>query len=125
MKIDRLIGILTLLLQRDQITVPELAERFEVSRRTIKRDIDAICRAGIPLVTTQGYGGGISIAGGYKVNHTLLTQEELQLLLSVLKGLDSVSDVPHAPLLTEKLSAKAINTDRECISKANYTVFSA
>lgn len=109
MKIDRLIGIITILLQRDQITAPELAERFEVSRRTINRDIEAICRAGIPLVTTQGYGGGISIVDGYKVDHALLTQEELQLLLSGLKGLDSVSESPHASLLAEKLSAKVVD----------------
>ena len=47
MKIDRLIGILSILLQKDTVTAPELAERFEVSRRTIGRDIDALCRAGI------------------------------------------------------------------------------
>ena len=45
MKIDRLMGILTVLLQKDKVTAPELAERFEVSRRTILRDIDALCQA--------------------------------------------------------------------------------
>ena len=59
MKIDRLIGIITILLQRDRVTAPELAERFEVSRRTINRDIEDICRAGIPIVTVQGKGGGV------------------------------------------------------------------
>ena len=54
MKIDRLIGILSILLQKDTVTAPELAERFEVSRRTIGRDIDALCRAGIPILTRQG-----------------------------------------------------------------------
>ena len=48
MKIDRLMGILTILLQKDKVTAPELAERFEVSRRTINRDIEDLCRAGIP-----------------------------------------------------------------------------
>jgi predicted DNA-binding transcriptional regulator YafY len=48
MKIDRLIGIITILLQRDRVTAPELAKRYEVSRRTIHRDIDDICKAGIP-----------------------------------------------------------------------------
>ena len=105
MKIDRLIGIITILLQKDQVTAPELAERFEVSRRTINRDIEDICQAGIPLVTTQGYGGGISIADGFKMDHTLLTQEELQLVFSGLKGLDSISEKAHSPLLAEKLSA--------------------
>lgn len=109
MKIDRLIGIITILLQRDQITAPELAKRFEVSRRTINRDIEDICRAGIPLVTTQGYGGGISIADGYKVDYALLTQEELQMLFSGLKGLDSVSERPYSTRLAEKLSGRAID----------------
>ena len=68
MKVDRLIGILTILLRQEQITAPELARRFEVSRRTITRDIDTLCQAGIPLVTSQGRGGGISIMGGYKLS---------------------------------------------------------
>ena len=61
MKIDRLIGILSILLQQDKVTAPYLAEKFEVSRRTINRDIEDICKAGIPIVTTQGQNGGISI----------------------------------------------------------------
>ena len=52
MKIDRLIGILSILLQREKVTAPYLAEKFEVSRRTINRDIEDICKAGIPLVTS-------------------------------------------------------------------------
>ena len=59
MKIDRLIGILSILLQKEKVTTPELAERFEVSRRTINRDIENLCKAGIPISTTQGVGGGI------------------------------------------------------------------
>ncbi len=51
MKLDRMIGILALLLQRESVTAPELAERFEVSRRTVMRDIDALCRAGIPIAS--------------------------------------------------------------------------
>ena len=121
MKIDRLIGIITILLQRDQVTAPELAERFEVSRRTINRDIEDICRAGIPLVTTQGYGGGISIAAGYKLDHSLLTEEELQLLFSGMKGMDSISEKAHSPLLAEKLSAGAADlTDSFNIDLASH-----
>ena len=56
MKIDRLIGIIFILLQKDKVTAPELAKRFEVSRRTINRDIADICKVGIPIVTTQGSG---------------------------------------------------------------------
>ena len=61
MKTDRLIGILSILLQREKVTAPELAKQFEVSRRTIQRDIESLCRAGIPICTVQGTGGGISI----------------------------------------------------------------
>lgn len=58
MKIDRLIGILTVLLQQQAVTAPYLAEKFDVSRRTINRDIDSLARAGIPVYTTQGAGAG-------------------------------------------------------------------
>lgn len=106
MKIDRLIGIITILLQQDKATAPELAERFEVSRRTINRDIEDICRAGIPLVTTQGRGGGISIANSYKIDKALFTQEELQAIFTGLKGIDSVSSTSYLRSVTEKLSGK-------------------
>ena len=59
MKIDRLIGILSVLLQEEKVTAPDLAERFEVSRRTINRDIDDLLYAGIPIRTSQGVGGGM------------------------------------------------------------------
>ena len=67
MKIDRLIRILSILLQKEMTTAPELAECFEVSRRTINRDIEALCKASIPIQTSQGAGGGISIMNGYRM----------------------------------------------------------
>ena len=105
MKLDRLIGILSLLLQQERVTAPELAARFEVSRRTIQRDIDALCRAGIPLVTTRGPGGGISILEGYRVDRTVLTAPEMQAILAGLRSLDSVSGTRRYAQLMEKLSA--------------------
>lgn len=65
MKIDRQIGILSIL-QKDTVTASYLAEQFEVSRRTINRDIEDLCKAGIPVVTKQGINGGISIMEDYK-----------------------------------------------------------
>ena len=106
MKIDRLMGIVTILLQQDKVTAPELAERFEVSRRTINRDVEDICKAGIPLVTAQGRGGGISIADGYKMDKALFTGEELQAILTGLKGVDSISKTSYSARLGEKLSGK-------------------
>ena len=91
MKIDRLIGILSILLQQEKVTAPYLAEKFEVSRRTINRDIEDICKAGIPVVTSQGQNGGISIMDGYRMDKTLLTSSDMQAILAGLKSLDSVS----------------------------------
>lgn len=105
MKIDRLIGILSVLLQKDKITANELAEKFEVSKRTILRDIEDINRAGIPIVTAQGQGGGISVMDGFKLDKTLLSEEDMRSLISALSGLDSVSDTGEYRRLMEKLSA--------------------
>lgn len=102
MKIDRLIGILSILLQKDSVTAPYLAERFEVSRRTINRDIEALCKAGIPIVTTQGVGGGISIMENYKMDRTLLTNSEMQDILTGLRSLDSVNGTNRYGQLMEK-----------------------
>ena len=104
MKIDRLIGILSILLQQERVTAPYLAEKFEVSRRTINRDIEDICKAGIPLVTTQGTGGGISIMDGYRIDRTVLTSSEMQSILTGLRSLDSVSGTNKYQQLMEKLS---------------------
>ncbi len=103
MKIDRLIGIITILQQKGSVTAPYLAERFEVSRRTISRDIEDICRAGIPIVTTQGTGGGISIMEGFRLDTTIFTREEMQALLAGLKSLDSVDYSSRTATLVEKL----------------------
>ena len=105
MKLDRLIGILALLLQRESITAPELAARFEVSRRTILRDVDALCRAGIPIASRQGAGGGFSIMDGYRVDRALLTGAEMRAILTGLRTLDSVSGTRRYAQLMEKLSA--------------------
>ncbi|MGI6070566.1 MAG: helix-turn-helix transcriptional regulator [Blautia sp.] len=104
MKIDRLIGILSILLQQEKVTAPYLAEKYEVSRRTINRDIEALCKAGIPLVTTQGKNGGISIMDGYRIDKTLLTSADMQAILDGLKSLDSVSKTSRYQQLMEKLN---------------------
>ncbi len=109
MKIDRMIGILSILLQQEKVTAPYLAEKFEVSRRTINRDIEALCMAGIPLVTEPGQNGGVSIMEGYKIDRTLFTTRDMQALLAGLRSLDSVSGTNQYVQLMEKLSAGASN----------------
>ena len=105
MKIDRLIGILSVLLQEEKTTAPELAEKFEVSKRTINRDIEDLCRAGIPIRTTQGSGGGISIMDGYRMDRTILTSKDMQMILVGLRSLDSVSGSSYYGQLMEKIQA--------------------
>lgn len=104
MKIDRLIGIITILLQRDKVTAPELAERFEVSRRTITRDIENLCKAGIPIIAIPGYGGGISIDDRYKIDKTLFSKDELLTILAGVQGIDSVKLNSGKPSISEKLA---------------------
>ncbi len=103
MKLYRLIGIITTLQQKKSVTAPYLAEKFEVSRRTISRDIEDICRAGIPLVTTQGAGGGISIMEGFSLDTTVFTEQELAAIFTGLKSLDSVSHSAAGENLARKI----------------------
>lgn len=105
MKIDRQIGILSILLQKEAVTAPFLAEQFEVSRRTINRDIEDLCKAGVPIVTRQGVNGGISVMEDYKLDRTLFTHREMQDILAGLRSLDSVNGTNRYGKLMEKLSA--------------------
>lgn len=118
MKIDRLIGILSILLQKDKVTSTELAQKFEVSKRTILRDIDTLNMAGIPIVSEQGQGGGISIMSGYRVDRTVLSSSDMQAILSGLQSLDSVSGTNRYKQLMDKLSAEesaAVSVDNHIL----------
>lgn len=105
MKLDRLIGILSILLQKETVTAPYLADKFEVSRRTINRDIETLCGAGIPICTKQGAHGGISILENYKIDRALISANEMQDILAGLRSLDSVHGTNQYEQLMEKLSA--------------------
>lgn len=111
MKIDRQIGILSILLQKEKITAAELAEKFEVSTRTIARDIEDISAAGIPIVAERGFRGGISVMEGFKLDKTLLTSLEMQGIIAGLKGLDSVSGTGKYRQLMDKLSPDALRVN--------------
>ncbi len=102
MKIDRHMGILAILQQKGRVTAPYLAERFEVSRRTINRDIEELCRAGIPIQTVQGAEGGIQLMEGYVLDTTVVTRQERAALAAGLQGLESVGAAPEG-WIKEKL----------------------
>ena len=104
MQNNRLFRILYYILERGKVTATDLAEKFEVSVRTIYRDVDSLSSAGIPIYTTQGKGGGIEIAEDFVLRKSLLTAEEKEQIMAALQGLDSTSHLYQSDLLT-KLSA--------------------
>lgn len=103
MKIERMLTIIVMLLNRNRVTANELAEKFEVSVRTIYRDIETINLAGIPIISHSGNNGGFSIYESYKLNHQVLTLDNLSSLLSVLKDINSAVDDIELESSIEKL----------------------
>ncbi len=103
MKVDRLLSIVLVLLRRQRVQARELAELFEVSPRTILRDIEAINQAGIPIVTFQGSGGGIGIAEGFRLERGLLSQDDMAALLTAMRSLSATLSDTRLTVLGEKL----------------------
>jgi Predicted transcriptional regulator len=89
MKIDRLLSIVVLLLGREKVTAADLARRFEVTERTIYRDLDAINASGIPIVAYPGPRGGYRIDPSYTIDRRLLGFEDLKAIVAALKGVNS------------------------------------
>ncbi len=90
MQIHRMLEIVYLLLGGKLLTAGALAERFEVSQRTIYRDVEALSAAGIPVYMTKGRGGGIALTPGFAVGKALLTESERADVLAALKALGGV-----------------------------------
>ena len=90
MQVNRLFEIIYLLLNKKITTAKELAEHFDVSQRTIYRDIDALSLAGIPVYTEKGKGGGISLLPEFVLNKSILSEQEQNEILSALQGLSSI-----------------------------------
>lgn len=90
MQISRLFEMVYLLLERKSIPARELAERFEVSTRTIYRDVETLSLSGIPIYAERGKGGGISLMEGFILNKSVLTDLEQQEVLASLQGLSAV-----------------------------------
>lgn len=92
MSTERLFKIINRLMDEKKVSAKDLAEDFEVSVRTIYRDIDALTLAGIPVYATQGKGGGISLMEGYVLNKTLLSSSEQDKILMALENIQVTSN---------------------------------
>ncbi|MNW45900.1 HTH domain protein [compost metagenome] len=103
LKIDRLLGIMIYLLNHDTVSASALAGRFEVSVRTIQRDIETLGMAGIPVASTQGVNGGYSILKSFKLSKQLLSEQDYVLILTALKGLCSAYEHRGIEATFEKL----------------------
>lgn len=100
---NRLFEIAYILIQKKKVTAKELANKFEVSTRTIYRDIETLSRANIPIYATKGKEGGIEILDEYVLNKMLLTEEEQNQILFALQGIKKVAGQNEKDIL-EKLS---------------------
>ena len=101
MKVDRLISIIMILLDKKRIGAQELAELFEVSPRTIYRDIDTINMAGIPVRSISGVGGGFEIMQNYKIDRKVFSTADLS---AILMGLSSLSNMIRGDELINALA---------------------
>ncbi len=101
MKIDRLVSIIMILLDKKRIGAQDLSDMFEVSRRTIYRDIDTINMAGIPVHSTPGAGGGFEIMQKYKIDRNVFSTADLS---AILMGLSSLSNMIRGDELINALA---------------------
>ena len=107
--------IIYLLLNKGKITAKDLAEHFGVSRRTIHRDIDSLCMAGIPVYTEKGNSGGIKIMPEYVLDKSVLSDEEQNVILSALQGL-KIINTSEAEQMINKLSGMFNKTADDWLS---------
>lgn len=103
MRINRMFEIIYILLDKKRVTAQQLADHFEVSRRTIYRDIENLSAAGLPIYMSKGRGGGIALLPGYTLNKAVFTDEEKTSMLTALQNFDALKVDKSANLL-QKIS---------------------
>lgn len=118
MKLKRLLGITMLLLSRKRVGAQELAERFEVSLRTIYRDIEAINAAGIPIASFAGVDGGYEIMDEFRIERQIVTLDDLSFIVTALKGMQSPLQDKQVDHLLAKISALIARNEQHRIEEA-------
>lgn len=124
MKIERLIAIIMLLLERDVVPTSELAEKLEVSRRTIFRDIDTLSIAGMPIMVTRGSTGGVSLMKSYKVDKKLFTPKDVQSLITSLQSYNQLLENKEIANTLTKLQSMTEENDllKQNINYQNFSI---
>jgi predicted DNA-binding transcriptional regulator YafY len=113
MKLDRLLSIIILLINRRKVQAKDLADQFEVSVRTIYRDIETINQAGIPVITYQGANGGIGLTEGYRLDRNLLTNNDLVAIASALRSVSTSHRNMNTVMLMEKINSIIPDNQKE------------
>lgn len=103
MKSNRMFGILCILLEKEKTTAKELADYFEVSIRTIHRDLLDLSSSGFPVVSKQGIGGGVSLLPDFRYSKTALNKEDMNVILAGIQGFASLDDSAKIKTLLAKL----------------------
>lgn len=115
MKIERLYAITVYLLNHGRTSASELAKYFEVSVRTIQRDIDSLCLSGIPVTAVAGAKGGYEISEQFSLDKHLATSKDYSYILTALKGLVSAIDDQKAKHILEKVAHVSDQNDNGII----------
>lgn len=115
MKIERLYAITVYLLNHGRTSAGKLAEHFEVSVRTIQRDIDSLCLAGIPIVSLHGAAGGYEISDRFRLDKELVTKDDYSYIRTALSGLVSATESRKAKEVLEKIAHMSNSEDNGMI----------
>lgn len=115
MRTDRLYAITVYLLNHGKTSASELAKKFEVSIRTIQRDVDSLCKAGIPVVAETGVNGGYYLTDSFKMDAQTATDEEYSYILTALKGFSTAINSPRIDNAIEKISSLTKKKDDSVI----------
>lgn len=123
MKIDRLLGIVIYLLNRDIVNANMLSEKFEVSTRTIQRDIETLNMAGIPITSIQGVNGGYGIIDSFRLDKQITNTEDYFFIITALRGMCSAYDNKKLDETLEKLlNASKISKEYKPKIKLDFSV---
>ncbi len=119
MKLERLLALIVLLLNQEKMTAKELADYFEVTERTIYRDIETINQSGIPVISFQGRNGGFGIMDTYKIDRNILTVNDFNMIITALTGIKGTLNDRRLDYLLEKIKNLISARDLEVLNKEN------